>query len=102
MVTLSTPLSHNSLCSPELSTKCHGCPLHQPMYLSESAVLLLVWPLLFFLSLFLKLLPNSFSFFPLFECLEYGFKLESNSHYVGKSQLSVMSSVQVMFWGLCC
>ncbi|TYJ04506.1 hypothetical protein E1A91_A12G095300v1 [Gossypium mustelinum] len=30
MVTLSTPLSHNSLCSPELSTKRHGCPLHQP------------------------------------------------------------------------
>ncbi|KAG4116301.1 hypothetical protein ERO13_D12G161000v2 [Gossypium hirsutum] len=41
MVTLSTPLSHNSLCSPELSTKRHGCPLHQPMYLSESPVLLL-------------------------------------------------------------
>ncbi|TYI49340.1 hypothetical protein E1A91_D12G028300v1 [Gossypium mustelinum] len=42
MVTLSTPLSHNSLSSPELSTKRHGCPLHQPMYLSESAVLLLL------------------------------------------------------------
>ncbi|KAK8265490.1 hypothetical protein V6Z11_D12G180600 [Gossypium hirsutum] len=42
MVTLSTPLSHNSLCSPELSTKRHGCPLHQPMYLSESPVLLLL------------------------------------------------------------
>ncbi|TYI92685.1 hypothetical protein E1A91_D02G087100v1 [Gossypium mustelinum] len=41
MVTLSTPLSHNSLCSPELSTKRHGCPLSQPMYLSESPVLLL-------------------------------------------------------------
>ncbi|TYH45695.1 hypothetical protein ES332_D11G283200v1 [Gossypium tomentosum] len=41
MVTLSTPLSHNSLCSPELSTKRHGCPLYQPMYLSESPVLLL-------------------------------------------------------------
>ncbi|TYI51514.1 hypothetical protein E1A91_D12G181600v1 [Gossypium mustelinum] len=41
MVTLSTPLSHNSLCSPELSTKRHGSPLHQPMYLSESPVLLL-------------------------------------------------------------
>ncbi|XP_052480808.1 uncharacterized protein LOC128035355 [Gossypium raimondii] len=26
----------------ELSTKRHGCPLHQPMYLSESAVLLLL------------------------------------------------------------
>ncbi|TYG61184.1 hypothetical protein ES288_D07G127300v1 [Gossypium darwinii] len=42
MVTLSTPLSHNSLSSPELSTKRHGCPLHQPMYLSESHVLLLL------------------------------------------------------------
>ncbi|KAK8288388.1 hypothetical protein V6Z11_D07G119600 [Gossypium hirsutum] len=31
MVTLSTPLSHNSLSSPELSTKRHGCPLHQPI-----------------------------------------------------------------------
>ncbi|KAG4175102.1 hypothetical protein ERO13_A11G163501v2 [Gossypium hirsutum] len=41
MVTLSAPLSHNSLCSPELSTKHHGCPLYQPMYLSESPVLLL-------------------------------------------------------------
>nr|KJB37376.1 hypothetical protein B456_006G202400 [Gossypium raimondii] len=30
MVTLSTPLSHNSLSSPQLSTKRHGCPLHQP------------------------------------------------------------------------
>ncbi|TYI71081.1 hypothetical protein E1A91_D08G268900v1 [Gossypium mustelinum] len=44
MVTLSTPLSHNSLSSPELSTKRHGCPLHQPMYLSESPVLLLRLP----------------------------------------------------------
>ncbi|TYI66175.1 hypothetical protein E1A91_D09G207100v1 [Gossypium mustelinum] len=30
MVTLSTPLSHNSLSSPQSSTKRHGCPLHQP------------------------------------------------------------------------
>ncbi|XP_052875158.1 thylakoid lumenal 17.4 kDa protein, chloroplastic isoform X1 [Gossypium arboreum] len=30
MVTLLTPLSHNSLSSPQLSTKRHGCPLHQP------------------------------------------------------------------------
>ncbi|KAK8286061.1 hypothetical protein V6Z12_D08G268200 [Gossypium hirsutum] len=35
MVTLSTPLSHNSLSSPELSTKRHGCPLHQPIIVMQ-------------------------------------------------------------------